>query len=330
MASVIGKIVASFPGVTYGPLYYRDLEKTKSSALKVANGDFDEKMSLPPLAKKELQWWVNNIETAFKKLVQDVTSHQITTDASLLGWGAECSGVSSGGTWTEIEATNHINFLEMLAVFFGLQTFAKDKKNTHIRIRCDNTAAVNIINNMGTSHSDECNKLAKTIWEWCISKSIWISLAYIPDKQNFIADFESRRNQRESEWMLNNSLLSVALESLKFAPEIDLFASRINAQFHKYVSYRPDPHAFAIDAFTLNWGELKFYAFPPFSLIAAVLSKIQNEGGEGICVLPDWSTQSWYAKAFQMMRNHRYVSKPAQTYSDCRAIQGNNIQYGQN
>ena len=299
VALVIGKIVASFPGVTYGPLYYRDLEKTKSSALKVAN---DEKMSLPPLAKKELQWWVNNIETAFKKLVQDVPSHQITTDASLLGWGAECSGVSSGGTWTEVEATNHINFLEMLAVFFGLQTFAKDKKNTHIRIRCDNTAAVNIINNMGRSHSDECNKLAKTIWEWCISKSIWISLAHILGKQNFIADFESRRNQRESEWMLNNSLLSVALESFEFAPEIDLFASRINAQFHKYVSYRPDPHAFAIDAFTLNWGELKFYAFPPFSLIAAVLSKIQNEGGEGICVLPDWSTQSWYTKAFQIMR----------------------------
>ena len=102
--------MASFPGVTYGPLYYRDLEKTKSSALKVANSDFDEKMSLPLLAKNELQWWVNNMESAFKKLVQDVPSHQITTDASLLGWGAERSGVSSGGTWTEIEATNHIKF----------------------------------------------------------------------------------------------------------------------------------------------------------------------------------------------------------------------------
>ena len=52
VASVIGKIVASFPGVTYGPLYYRDLEKTKSSALKVASGDFEEKMPLPPLAKR--------------------------------------------------------------------------------------------------------------------------------------------------------------------------------------------------------------------------------------------------------------------------------------
>ena len=64
------------------------------------------------------------------------------------------------GTWTELEATNHINYLEMLAMLFGLQTFAKDKENTHIRIRCDNTTVVNIIKNTGTSHSEKYNKLA--------------------------------------------------------------------------------------------------------------------------------------------------------------------------
>ena len=29
IAKVIGKLVASFPGVMYGPLYYRQLEKEK-------------------------------------------------------------------------------------------------------------------------------------------------------------------------------------------------------------------------------------------------------------------------------------------------------------
>ena len=71
-----------------------------------------------------------------------------------------------------VEATHHINYLEMLAVFRGLQTFAKDKTSTHIRIRCDNTMEVisntltlliSIINNIDTSHSDACNNLAKTI-----------------------------------------------------------------------------------------------------------------------------------------------------------------------
>ena len=71
--------------------------------------------------------------------------------------------------------------------------------------------------------------------------------------------------------MLDKSVLSNVLERLEFEPEINLFASHVNTQFQKYVSYQPDPNAFAVNAFTLNWGELKFYAFPRFSLIAHVL-----------------------------------------------------------
>ena len=47
---------------------------------------------------------------------------------------------------------------------------------------CDNTTAVNVINHMGTSHSDPCNSLAKEIWEWCIVRKIWLSVAHIPGK----------------------------------------------------------------------------------------------------------------------------------------------------
>ena len=32
------------------------------------------------------------------------------------------------------------------------------------------------------------------------------------------------------------------------------------------MSYRPDPEAIAIDAFSLNWSNLNFYSFPPFSV----------------------------------------------------------------
>ena len=69
------------------------------------------------------------------------------------GGGAEYKRMSTGGMWTESEATNHINYLEMLAILLGLQTFAKNMNSTHVRIMCDNTSAVNIINDMGTSHS---------------------------------------------------------------------------------------------------------------------------------------------------------------------------------
>jgi hypothetical protein len=99
--------------------------------------------------------------------------------------------------------------------------------------------------------------MAKQIWEWCIDKNIWLTVAHIPGKQNLVADYESRRHQRESEWMLNKALLSDTLVKLNFSPEIDLFATRVNKQFPKYVAYRPE--------------------------------------------LPNWPTQSWYAKAFHMM-----------------------------
>lgn len=111
----------------------------------------------------------------------------------------------------------------MLAILLGLQTFAKDKTNTHIRIMCDNTTAVNVINHMGTSHSVSCNSVAKKIWEWCIDRKIWFSAAHIPGKQNLIADFESRRNQRASEWKLDKVSLIGALEVLDVKPYIYRF-----------------------------------------------------------------------------------------------------------
>lgn len=88
-----------------------------------------------------------------------------------------------------------------------------------------------------------------------------MSVAHIPGKQNLVADFESRRNQREAEWQLNKAALQNALSSFNFQPDIDLFASRIHYLFPKYVSYRPDPEAFAIDAFSLRWSKLDFTPF---------------------------------------------------------------------
>lgn len=77
-------------------------------------------------------------------------------------------------------------------------------------------------------------------------------------------------------------------------PEIDLFASRNNRKCLHFVSWILDPDAVTIDAFTISWTNLKFYAFPPFCLIPRVLQKIIVERAEGIVVVPEWPTQPWY------------------------------------
>ena len=96
-------------------------------------------------------------------------------------------------------------------------------------------------------------------------------------------------------------LLHSCLKQLEFYPNIDLFATRINRQFPCFLSFKPDPEAFAVDAFTIDWSTYKFYAFPPFSMIPRVLRKIQDDNAKGICVLPNWPTQPWFPRAKKLM-----------------------------
>lgn len=300
VACVIGKIISSFPGVMYGQLYYRTLEHTKTLALKTAKGDFDSQMILTEDCKKELQWWVDNIVSSHNVITHGQPSNTLTTDASQNGWGAVYNDTSTGGFWSDEEKSYHINYLELLAVFMGLQTFFKTHYNTHLRILTDNTTAIAVLNHMGTSHSDPCNRLGKEIWEWCIDRNIWLSAAHIPGVHNIKADLESRRTNDNTEWMLDRALLNNALSQLSLRPNIDLFASRLNNQFPQYVSFKPDPGAVAVDAFSLNLRHLKFYAFPPFSVINAFLQRVREDQASGILIMPNWPTQAWFPQAMQM------------------------------
>ncbi len=54
---------------------------------------------------------------------------------------------------------------------------------------------------MRTSHSEKSHILVRQLWEWCIDRQIWVSAAHNPGRDNLIADFESRRNEKASEWI---------------------------------------------------------------------------------------------------------------------------------
>ena len=95
--------------------------------------------------------------------------------------------------------------------------------------------------------------------------------------------------------------MNLALEHLCFKPELDLFATNINTQFGKNAAFRPDPRAMDIDAFSIDWFDLKFYAFPPISVIPRVLAKVKQDSAEGIIVVPFWPTQVWYPVVFKML-----------------------------
>ena len=74
-------------------------------------------------------------------------------------------------------------------------------------------------------------------------------------------------------------------------------------------SYRPDPEAIATDAFSLNWSNLKFYAFPLFSVTPPVLNKLTTEGAQGICPLPDWPTPIMVPQSYPTTQTKPSASK---------------------
>ena len=102
----------------------------------------------------------------------------------------------------------------------------------------------------------------------------------------------------------NGSMFEKFIETLGVAKLYTkgwFIASNVNHQFHTYYSYKPDPETSGVDALTTDWGSLRFYAFPPFSIIPKVLKKIKTENAEGILFVPFWPNQPWFSLVFKIL-----------------------------
>ena len=77
----------------------------------------------------------------------------MTSDASTRGWGANCEGVATGGPWTPVEKSHYITYLELLAAFLALKSFAANLHAVSIFLHLDNITAIAFIKKMGGSHS---------------------------------------------------------------------------------------------------------------------------------------------------------------------------------
>lgn len=305
VAKVVGTLVAAFPAVKFAPLHYRFIEKVKTDALVLNNGNFEASCCLSEPAMSDLIWWKN---AQYENWIHPPKiSLELRCDASTGGknssgaWGAVCQGVKTGGAWNLQEQGYHINVRELIAIYFTIRSFLQCCEGKHVLVFSDSTSAIGIVNKMGTSKNLLCNDLAKNLWHFCEMHSIWLTATYIPGVENVDADTESRKEYKEAEWKLNPNLFLSCKNELKFTPNIDCFASRINTQLPIYVSYRPDPFARHVNAFTLNWHDFRCYIFPPFSLIGRVLQKVRIDQAEVMMVAPHWPSQPWFTTFMEML-----------------------------
>lgn len=291
-AQLIGVLIAACPAARYGFLYTKILERHKFLALQRHNDNYEAKIVLPSSILEDLNWWRDNIFTTFCPMRTLQYKKEIFTDASRTGWGAVCDGQKINGKWKLAELEHHINYLELLAAFLGLKSFIKDEVHCAILLRIDNTTAISYINRQGGIQFPHLNELTRSIWQWCERHHIWLHASYVNTKDN-CADSESRKINPDTEWELSEEAYQWIVHNFG-CPDIDLFASRNNAKCDVFTSWKPDPDAYAIDAFTINWQSYFFYAFPPFSLVLKCVRKIIDDEACGILVFPYWPSQPWF------------------------------------
>ena len=210
LASFIGLVINACFAVPEAPLHYRNLERNKLMEATECIDRFENKMTLSTESKKDLQWWMDNVQKKNGKRIRPKNVDIFCrSDASFLGWGAYelNSEQVANGRWTEDELQFSINYLELLAIFYALQSLFVSMSDVHIHFQCDNTCAVSYIKIFGGMCSIQMDNLAGDIWQWCLDRNVYISASHLSGVENFTADFLSRNFSDSTEWMLKKDFL---------------------------------------------------------------------------------------------------------------------------
>lgn len=163
-----------------------------------------------------------------------------------------------------------------------------------IILRIDNTTAIAHVNRCGGTKSEHLNDLSRQICSFVEERDLDVRAEHIPGSLNVRADDLSRKLKDASNWMLDHDVVR-SLEDFWGPFSIDLFADRLNCHVNRFISWRPDPEALSVDAFLWPWNSERLcYAFPPFTFIGKVLSKLCAEKAELVLVAPMWTAQAWF------------------------------------
>ena len=175
VAKVIGQLVAASRAVFPAPLHYRQLQMTQISNLLKNQRRYGSTMTLTQGCRRELLWWIENLnDWNGKSFTMTVPSGalEIETDASNMGWGAVCEGVTTQGRWKEEEKSLHINSKELLAASLAIKAFTKNRQVKHVHLKTDNMTTMGQINNMGSTTSRGLFQLTTELWDYCITNNI--------------------------------------------------------------------------------------------------------------------------------------------------------------
>lgn len=270
-------------------LHYRELQRELRAVYKQPR-DLKKVLVLSQEARAELQFW-QQVEYSPRSLRPPQPEITMATDASKKGWGASLQSMTAAGRWPQEVRNQHINQLEMRAVWEALQVFKTHLQGKCVCVQIDNKTTVAYLAKEGGTRSNRLSRLARQVLLWCQEHTITLCPVHVRGMANTVADSLSR--DKETEWHLNPAVAEEIFRRYG-TPHIDLFASQRTAQLPRYMSLeRSDKRAFAVDAFSQRWTFPLLYAFPPPTLVPTVLNKLQDSTSRMLLIAPCWSDAPW-------------------------------------
>ena len=218
--------------------------------------------------------------------------------------GAQLGSRTLQGTWSPQQASQHINLLEMEAVFLSVTRFLPQLKSRVVRLMCDNAVVVSYINKEGGTKSFRLTRLTIRLLKFCDRKRIRLVPVHLPGSRNIQADALSRVGQTlATEWAINGQLLHPVFSAWG-TPVIDLFATFANRKLPVFASPFPDQRAKYVDAMSVPWSGMGMvYAFPPFKMLPAVLNKIRRSHNLSVILIaPRLMSASWMPELLEQSR----------------------------
>ena len=170
------------------------------------------------------------------------------------GWGAVCQRVTTGGPWSLMETSYHINYLELLAAFLAVQCFTKNHPHPlTIYFHIDNTTAIAYLNHKGGTSSPPLCNLSGHVSEHHTS-----------------GQSHTRLPEHNSRQRISNSTGQMGLViTPQYLPEdqeemgTTISGSACIQVDTSTTSWRQDPYATATDSFLQIWSGKICYANPP-------------------------------------------------------------------
>ena len=148
------------------------------------------------------------------------------------------------------------------------------------------------------------SEVAHRLWRVTNQFGITLRAVHRPGVENRRADLLSCWKQGSTDLKLDPKFFRLAEK--RWGPHtVDLFATRLNHQLDRFVSWRPDPLAAAVDAFQFPLSGENPWCFPPEALIPRLLGQLTRQRATVTLVAPQWPGKPWWPDLIRVM-----VDKP--------------------